>query len=138
MKHLVLAAAVISLLVTNSWATTNYNSSKSNIYKEFPNATLTTASVNDSGPSDTQVVYTTPTKGDFLLTMFCASPEPNGGVRLDAAGLGGIAQTVLDTSCYTFTPGVSVPRDSAVTCSTASGASPGSYFCTISGMQTAK
>ena len=70
-----LAAAVVSLLVTKSWATTNYNSSKSNIYREFPNATLTTASINLTGPSDTQVVYTTPAKGDFLLTMFCASPR---------------------------------------------------------------
>ena len=138
MKRLLLAASVVGLLVQNAWGTTNYNSSKSNIYREIPNATLTTASLNLTGPSQTQVVYTTPAKGDFVLTQFCASPEPDGGVRLDATGLGGIAQTILGVSCYTFTPGVSIPRGSTVTCSTASGASPGSYFCTISGLQTAK
>jgi len=127
------------LLATNSWGSSNLNLSKSNInrVKDFPNAAVTTASINLTGPSDTEVVYTTPASGDFILTQFCASPSPDGGVLLSAAGLGGIAQAGL-TNCFTFTPGLSIPKGSAVSCSTFPGASPGSYFCMISGVQTTK
>jgi hypothetical protein len=134
-----LAAISVALVASNSWSSSNLNLSKSNInrVRDFPSAAVTTASLNLTGPSDSEVIYTTPTSGDFILTQFCASPSPDGGVLLSAAGLGGIAQTGL-TSCFTFTPGLSVPKGSAVSCSTFSGASPGSYFCMISGLQTNK
>ena len=135
----VMALLLVAMLSTNSWGSSNLNLSKSNVnrVRDFPNAAVTTASINITGPNDTEIVYTTPASGDFILTEFCASPQPDGGVLLSAAGLGGIAQAGL-TSCFTFTPGLSIPKGSAVSCSTTSGASPGSYFCMISGVQTAK
>ena len=85
--------------------------------------------------------------GDFMLTQFCASPDTPGGIRLDAAGFGGIAQTGV-TSCLTFSPGVSIPKNAALSCSiagtvtasagTSSGVIVGNFFCTISGLQTLK
>ena len=85
------------------------------------------------------VVYTVPAKGDFLLTQFCASPDASGGIRLDATGFGCIAQTVNGVSCYTFNPGVSIPQGSELTCTTSSSSDlSSSYFCMITGMQTAK
>jgi hypothetical protein len=136
----IIALILVAMLATNSWATSNLNLSKSNVnrVRDFPNAAVTTASINITGPGDTETVYTTPASGDFILTEFCASLQPDGGVLLSAAGLGGIAQTGPTTSCFTFTPGLSIPKGSLVSCSTASGASPGSYFCMISGVQTAK
>jgi hypothetical protein len=137
----------IAMVTTNAWGTSNLNLSKSNVNREFPNASIATASVNLTGPGDTQVIYTTPAKGDFMLTQFCASPDAPGGVRLDAAGFGGIAQTGT-TSCLTFSPGVSIPKGAALSCSiggtvtasasTSSAAIVASFFCTISGMQTIK
>jgi hypothetical protein len=139
MKASSLFAAAISaaLLTTNAWGSSNLNLSKSNVnrVRDFPNAAVTTASLNLSGPSDTEVIYTTPASGDFILTQFCASPAPDGGVLLSATGLVGIAQAGL-TTCFTFTPGLSIPKNSALSCATFSGASPGSYFCMISGVQT--
>ncbi|WP_337288888.1 hypothetical protein [Candidatus Methylomirabilis sp.] len=96
-----------------------------------------TSTTSLSGPSDTQTVYTTPARSDFILTGLCVTPTVSGGVRLDVAGFGGIAHlgTLGDNGCYTFSEGVLLPRDSAITCSTSAGASPGSYFCTISGFE---
>ncbi len=145
-------AMFVAALATNSWGASNLNLSKSNINREFPNASVVTASVN-LGASESVIVYTTPAKGDFVLTQFCASPDATDGVRLDATGLGSIAQTTATQSCFTFTPGVSIPKQSVVSCTTnsvaaasspiAAAASPaapaaGSFFCTISGMQTTK
>jgi hypothetical protein len=142
----VVVAISVAMLATNSWGASNLNLSKSNINREFPNAALTTASVN-LGPSESVIVYTIPERGDFILTQFCASPDATGGIRLDATGLGGIAQTGA-TSCFTFSPGVSIPKGSTLSCSTGSAAPAfaattsalvvASYFCTISGMQTTK
>jgi hypothetical protein len=143
----VVIAIPIAMVTTDSWGTNNLNLSKSNADREFPNAAIATALVNLTGPGDTQVVYTTPAKGDFMLTQFCASPDAPGGIRLDAAGLGGIAQTGA-SSCFTFSPGVSIPEGAALSCSiagtvtasasTSSGAIVGNFFCTISGLQTLK
>ena len=128
-------ASLLVMAVSIGWAATNLNASRSNIYREFPGTSLVTASATLSGPSETETVMTTPATGDFILTQFCSS-DVNGGIRLAAAGLGGIAHTSGVTAlCYTFTPGVSLPRNSAITCSTSSGASPGSYFCMITGLQ---
>lgn len=135
MRRLVLVSAITVLLVaivSISWAAINLNSSKSNIYREFPNGELVSATVSLSGPSETQTVYTTPGKGDFILTQLCVSPV-NGGIRLAASGFGPIAHIGADP-CQIFTPGVSVPKRSALTCSTTSDAISGDYFCTISGM----
>ena len=143
MNRLFLATAFVSLLVTNSWATSNLNLSKSNInrYLPYPNAALTTATANVPAGGTVQV-YTTPVLGDFILTQFCASPDAIGGVRLNAVNFGDIAQTVNNgVSCFTFTPGVSIPKNSALTCSNGGTSVPNiatsvaaSYFCTISGM----
>ena len=142
------AAILVAMLATNSWGTSNLNLSKSNVNREFPNASITTASVN-LGQAESAAVYTTPARGDFILTQFCASPDVTGGIRLDATGLGGIAQ-VGSTSCITFTPGVSIPHSSTLSCTTnsiaaASAPTAGSsalvaagFFCTISGMLTTK
>jgi len=148
MKVISAAAILVVMLATNSWATSNLNLSKSNINREFPSAALATASV-DLGASESAIVYNTPAKGDFVLTQFCASPDAPGGIRLDATGFGGIAQTGA-TSCFTFTPGMSIPKSSTLSCTTfspvtaaaspaiAAAVIPASYFCTISGVQTTK
>ncbi len=139
---------LIALLATNASAANNLNLSKSNVNREFPSASIATASVT-LGASESAIVYTTPARGDFILTQFCASPDATGGIRLDAGKLGSIAQSGT-TSCITFTPGVSIPQNSTVSCTTnPSGAAavssaavtpalPASFFCSISGMQTTK
>ncbi len=137
MKTLVLSSAVIVLFATNGWASA-INNSHSNIKNLLNKTTVTTASTNLSGPSDTQTVLTTPATGEFLLTQFCGSLV-TGGIRLDVTGLGGIAQTGVSGSCVSFSPGVIVPASTAITCATSAGASPGTtYFCSISGAQSAK
>jgi hypothetical protein len=150
----IVTAILVMALAVNSWASSNLNLSKSNvnIYREIPNAAVTTASVNLTGTGDTETVYNTPAKGDFILTQFCASPDAPSGIRLDATGLGSIAQTG-GTSCFTFSPGVSIPKSSTLSCSslptvvagTASSSVSSApaliaatYFCTISGLQTVK
>ena len=143
------AATVVAMIATRLFAASNLNLSKSNINREFPNASIVTASVN-LGASESALVYTTPAKGDFVLTQFCASPDVSGGIRLDASALGSIAQSG-STSCITFTPGVSIPHNSMVSCTTGSAAAAAasqpasssaavvaSFFCSISGMQTTK
>jgi hypothetical protein len=85
-------------------------------------------------------VYTTPASGDFILTQFCADPGATGGVQLQAASFGTIAQTVSGTNCYTFTPGMAIPESTALSCvpaATVFVSKTSTYFCTISGMQTA-
>ena len=140
MKRLLLAAAVVTLLAANSWAATSVKSSKSNSsFRLFPNPAMTTASTTFSNIAGA-VVYTTPADEDFILTQFCADPTAPNGIRLDAANLGTIMQTVAGVSCYTFTPGLLLPHNSALTCSAPSASNfrvaRATYFCTISGMQT--
>ncbi len=137
MKRLLLTAIISLLAATNSWGTTNYNSSKSNVYLSFPDTTVTTASANVSFAGG--VVYTTPASGDFILTEFCADPSAYGGIRLQAANFGTIAQTVSGTNCYTFTPGMAIPQSTALTCEPAATvfvSKTTTNYCTISGMQT--
>ncbi len=110
----------------------NLNSSKSNTYRDFPHTLLGTASTELVGPNQTQTVFTTPTRGDYILTQFCGSPV-SGGIRLDGTGLGGIAHTAQDP-CVTFTPGAILPKGAAINCSTSSAAPPGSHFCSITGV----
>lgn len=136
MKTALLVGAITSLLVTNSWAATTVKGSKSNSDNR-QSGTRVTSTTSLSGPSDTQTVYTTQPTGDFILTGLCVTPTVSGGIRLDAVGFGGIAHlgTLGDNGCYTFAQGVLLPHNSAITCSTLSGASPGNYFCTITGIE---
>ena len=46
MKRLLLAAAVVSLLATNSWGAIRLNSSRSNNCREYPNAAVVTGTVD--------------------------------------------------------------------------------------------
>lgn len=146
MKITSLLALTFALLVAaEALGAIKLNSSKSNAYREYPNASLTTASTQ-LGAGESAAVYNVPTRGDFILTQFCGSLDAPGGIRLDASGFGSLAQVGV-MGCYTFTPGVSVPAGSTLSCNI--GASAGtaaaatlpvaaSYFCTISGMQTMK
>ncbi len=136
MKRWLLAVAVpgaLLLLVAMSWAATNLNSSRSNIYREFPGTRLVTASTPLFRANDTQVVYTTAPTGDFILTQFCASPV-TGGVLLSAVRVGGIAQTTVGSLCYSFQPGFVMPQNSAIICATTSAAETGAFFCSIAGL----
>ena len=133
MSRLVLVGAATVLVVTMlsfAWAATNLNSSKSNIYREFPGTVLVSASTPLSLPNDPAVVYTTSDTADFVLTQFCASPT---GVRLTATGLGPIAQTTTTTLCYTFQPGLIMPKLAPITC-VATEFTGISSFCTIAGL----
>jgi hypothetical protein len=115
-----LVVAVVGLLfVTNAWGVVNYHTSKSNSYILFPDGLVTTATITFTAGAG-EVVYTTPAEGDFVLTQFCADPDVTGGIRLTAANFGTIAQTTNGVGCYTFTPGVSIPENTALTCSTSS------------------
>ena len=109
-------------------------SSKSNSSDRLLSS-LVTASVALSGASDVQRVYKTPASGDFILTQVCVSAGVEGGIQLNAAGLGAIAQLSGQArSCEIFDPGFILPLSSAITCSTSEAAPPGNYFCMISGL----
>ena len=132
--YFVMMLAITGLLMTVvsiSLATSNLNLSKSNINR-IQGAQIISATASLSGSDQTQTVYITPDTGEFLLTQFCVSPV-NGGIRLAASGFGPIAHTG-GAMCYTFSPGVIVPKNSTMTCSTTGYADSGDYFCTISGL----
>lgn len=139
MRKLVTAAFALIALGSIAWASISLNSSRSNVYRTYPDtAVLVTASTPLSGPRQTQTVYTTPATGDFILTQACTSPV-NGGIRFDVINLGGIAHVGSSGSlCQTFTPGVVLPKASAITCTTNDAASAGSYFCMITGVLVPK
>jgi hypothetical protein len=131
---LVMLLVITGLLVTAtsiSLAASNLNLSKSNINR-IQGAQIVSATVSLSGSDQTQAVYITPDTGEFLLTQLCVSPV-NGGIRLAASGFGPIAH-LGGAICTTFSPGVIVPKNSTVTCSTTGYADSGDYFCTISGL----
>jgi hypothetical protein len=132
--YFMMMLAITGLLVTVasiSWAATNLNTSRSNAYR-IQGAQLVTATASLSGSDQTQTVYVTPKTDEFVLTEFCVSPV-NGGIRLAVTGFGPIAHTIGAT-CHTFNPGVIVPKNSTMTCSTTSYADSGDYFCAISGL----
>jgi len=129
----VAAAGVLMMIVAVSWAAVNLNSSKSNIYREFPGTRLVTASAALRSPNETQTVFTTPSTGDFVLTQFCSDPV-TGGMLLAAARLGAIAQTGAGNLCYSFQPGFIMPQGAAITCATSTFAENASHFCTIAGL----
>ena len=118
MSRLLLIGAVavpIVTMISFAWAAINLNSSKSNIYRELPGAVLVSASTPLGLAILPETVYTTSTTGDFVLTQFCAGSS---GTRLAAVGLGGIAQTTATTLCYTFQPGLIMPKGAPITCTT--------------------
>jgi hypothetical protein len=125
------AAVLVVAMLSFAWAATNLNSSRSNIYREFPGTTLVSASTPLITTADPQLVFTTPATGDFVLTQFCASPTIN-GIRLAATGLGGIAHTTTSILCYTFQPGLIMPKAAPITCTTTEFAQNG--FCMIAGL----
>jgi hypothetical protein len=139
MSRLVLVGAAAVLVVTMlsfAWAATNLtlNSSRSNIYRELPGTTLVSASTPLITTAVPQLVYTTPPTGDFVLTQFCASPTFS-GIRLAATGLvglGDIAHTTTSILCYTFQPGLIMPKAAQITCTTTEFAQNG--FCMIAGL----
>jgi hypothetical protein len=135
MKRLLVAVAVVgvAMLVTISWAATNLNSSRSNIYREFPGTRLVTASTALSRANETQAVFITAATGDFVLTQFC-SDAVTGGVVLSAVRLGSIAQTAGGNLCYTFQPGFIMPQGAAISCTLGQLAETGNHFCSIAGL----
>ena len=137
MRAIAIVGVIVALWSVDAGAAA-INSSHSNIKNLSSKSNVTSASTNLTGASDTQTVYTTPATGEFLLTTVCSSVV-SGGVQLTVVGFGGVAQTGIADSCTTLSPGVAVPASTAITCSTTSGASPGTvYFCSISGLQTLK
>jgi hypothetical protein len=115
-------------------ARSSLSSSKSNVNKVGgPKGNPVAATINLTGPTDTQTVYT-PT-GGFSLMRVCVSPS-NGGVRLDAGGFGSIAVVGMSGTplCQEFLPdGVFILPGSAISCSI-SGEGATGYFCMISGV----
>jgi len=128
MRTGLLVCAVIGLCATTSRATT-LNTTRSNTFKAFPRGMLVTASTEISGAAS-QVVYRTPATGDFILTQVCTGLAPGG--TLFQVGGNGIAQ-VGSGLCQTFTPGMALPKDEVVTCTTFS--ADAASFCTITGIQ---
>ncbi len=136
MKRVLIGVAFVTLpviVVAISWAATNLNSSRSNIYREFPGTRLVTASTSLTRANDTQTVVLTPPTGDFVLTQFCSS-SATGGILLSAARLGSIAQTGSGNLCYTFQPGFILPQGAALTCATGPLAETANHFCSIAGL----
>jgi len=128
MKFALRVAATTALLATSSWAVSTVNSSKSNVIRVLQRGRFITATANMQGGTR-QIVYTTPTTGDFILTQVCGAVSSNvdagilfqiGGVSLAQMGLSG---------CQAFNPGMVLPPDQALTCYDLS-----SGFCTITGI----
>ena len=149
-RCLFLVGTLTTLLVTlgsMSWASSNLNSSRSNVNKVGgpTGKGSVSASIDLTGPTDTQTVYTatpnadTPT-GSFYLTQACVSNvNSSAGVRLDNGGTGGIGSiavvgATVNNLCQSFLPdGVFIVGGSTITCSI-SGASAGTHFCRITGV----
>jgi hypothetical protein len=132
-KSSLVVAALLSLLATGVWAATTVKGSKSNSDNRL-SSSLLSASVGLSGAGQTSTVYRTPASGDFTLTHVCVSPAAAGGILVSADGLGPLVQLGESESCTTFVPGVILPRNTDITCSSAADAPAGNYFCTISGL----
>ena len=141
MSRLVLVCAAAVLVVTmlsfaGAAPPTPTTSSKSNLYRELPGTTLVSVSTPLITTVEPQAVYTTSPTADFVLTQFCASPTIN-GIRLTATALGSIVQiahTTTTTLCYTFQPGLIMPKSALITCTTTEFAGL-SGFCMIAGLQ---
>ena len=83
MKILLRVGVIVVLFVTCAWATSNLNLSKSNINR-LSRATLVSASTTLSG-AISQIVYRTPSSGDFVLTQVCTGISNGGASSRSAA-----------------------------------------------------
>ncbi len=98
-------------------------------------ATVQTATTND-------VVFTTPTKGSFLLTQVCATRAAGqtSPINLNCDAFGSVAILPATPSCVSFSPGYALPPGQAVRCDFFCGAPPcvqstaDSIVCSISGI----
>ena len=133
MLHFALSGLFCLVVVSDALAA-GINTSRSNARSATMAAKVTTATARMMGPGDTQTVRRTSATGETLITQFCAS-NVSGGVVLAVEGLGPVAETGAGQHCITFTPGLSVPQNAAITCST-SAAAPGgtAYFCTVNSL----
>ena len=127
MRTVFRVGAIVVLLVTCAWAASNLNLSKSNINR-LSRATLVSVSTTVSG-AVSQIVYTTPASGDFVLTQVCTGIA-TGGVLVQIGGVS-IAQVGSGT-CQTF-PGLLLPPAQLLTC-TAFDPEATNNFCTITGL----
>src|SRR5262249_10971098 len=130
--HDALPIFLIVAMFSLAGAAINLNSSKSNAYRQLPGTTFVSASTLLVPGAGAQTVYTTQPTGDFFLTQFCAGPGTS-GTRLAATGFGDIAHTTSTTLCYTFQPGVIMPKGAAITCVAADVVGT-SGFCMIAGL----
>jgi hypothetical protein len=129
--------AIIALMATSAWATSNLNLSKSNINRLQRAGTLVSASAEVRGDVPA-VVYNTPPNADFVMTQICAGPV-NGGIFIAYAwdfemNVRPVA-FVAGGQCQTFSPGMFLPAGKSVTC-TPSFDFEAPTFCTITGIQT--
>ena len=127
MKTFLRAVAVVVLVATSAWATSNLNLSKSNINR-LAVGKLLSASVNLVGQASF-LVYTTPADADAVLTQVCVG-NAAGGVLVQVGGVG-IAQ-VGSGACQTFSPGLILARDAPLTCTTVD--PEANSFCAIAGI----
>ncbi|MGH8556949.1 MAG: hypothetical protein ACRESZ_05700 [Methylococcales bacterium] len=133
MKGLFLIGAMTTLLgtmVSIAWAG-KITTSKSNTYRVSTESKIVSATATLNGANQTVTVFTTPAAGDFVLRQVCTS-FTNGGIRLAASDFGPIAH-IVGPNCQMFDPGVSVPENSEITCSTTRFADPREQFCAITG-----
>lgn len=127
MKTLLRVGAIVVLLVPCAWAGSNLNLSKSNVNR-LSRATLVSVSTTFSG-AVSQIVYNTPSSGDFVLTQMCTGIS-NGGVLVQIGGVS-VAQ-VGSGNCQTFS-GLLLPPNQVLTC-TSFDPEATNNFCTISGL----
>jgi hypothetical protein len=76
--------------------------------------------------SDNDVVFTTPSKGSFLLTQVCASRAAGqtAPINLNCDSFGTIAVLPPSPSCVSFSPGYALPPGQSIRCD---------FFCAGSG-----
>ncbi|MDX2168373.1 MAG: hypothetical protein SF182_14965 [Deltaproteobacteria bacterium] len=134
MREWLLAGFLVAALAGSAAATTTVKGTKSNGDNRLQSK-LTTGSVILSAASETKRVYKTPASGDFTLTQICVSPAAAGGILVSIEGFGALAHLGGAESCATFDPGVVLPANANIACSTFESATAGNYFCMISGLQ---
>lgn len=120
--------AILVLSTTSVWAGSNLNLSKSNINRMLGRGTFVTASVDVAGTA-AYLLYSTPADTDFVLTQVCVGTV-NGGVLLQVGGASLVQ--VGSGQCQSFSPGMVLPRDQAVTCTSFDAGA--STFCSITGV----
>ncbi len=79
---------------------------------------VVSASATITSSSSSDVVFTTPTKGSFLLTQLCASSNVGAPpISLSGNTFGNIAILASSPpSCVSFSPGSALPSNEALSC----------------------